>query len=116
MPFGKKRSIGDYISDGFDVVSERVGSFTKNKVGYLLDTIEFRVMGLQDRIIKKFTYSFFFAVSAVFIALGAFYLLKEFFLLSNTISFLIVGFVMFVCGLFIKLSERRFMYYGKKNY
>ncbi|MBS3083787.1 hypothetical protein J4423_03215 [Candidatus Pacearchaeota archaeon] len=108
MVFEKKRGFADYVSDGFNAVSEGVRRFASTKFDTIIDKAEWKLMGLQDRIIKKFMHTLFFGISAVFLSLSAFYLMKEYFNLSNTLSFFTIGILVFLIGIFIKLTERRY--------
>ena len=107
MVFEKKRTFTDYVSQGIDAVSEGVRRFASTKFDLIIDKAEWKLMGLQDRIIKKLVCTLFFGISAVFLALSAFYLMKEYFNLSNTLSFFTIGILLLLIGIFIKLSEKR---------
>ena len=109
MVFGKKK-IGDYLSDGFHAVTERVSHFANSKFDGLIDKIEYKVMRLQDRAMKKISSGLLIVTSIVFLALSLFYFLKEYTGLSNTLSFFIIGILLLIVGVLIKSTERS--YYG----
>ncbi|MEK6894318.1 MAG: hypothetical protein AABX10_02550 [Nanoarchaeota archaeon] len=115
MVFRKKKGIGEYISDGLDVVSAKVGNFASHKFDDLINKIEYKVMNLQDRVLKKLTSGLLLVVSIVFLSLGCFYLLKEFFILSNTVSFFTIGILLFVISLYIKSNDGMYRRGYEKN-
>jgi FtsH-binding integral membrane protein len=72
----------------------------------IADNAELRFMAFHDRLIKKITSLLFFGMAAVFFSLGAFYLLKELFSLSDSISFFIIGIILLLIGIFVKSVNR----------
>ena len=106
MASNKKRSMGDYISEGFEAVSEGVGKFARRKMDNIADNAEDRFMAFQDRMIKKLASVLLFGIAMVFLSLGAFYLLKELYGFSDSISFFIIGILLVIIGIFVKSVNR----------
>jgi|SRR3989344_3542573 len=102
MVFEKKKGFGKYVSDGLEAVSEGVGKFAGDKINRMADNAELRFMAFHDRLIKKITSLLFFGMATVFFSLGAFYLLKELFGFSDSISFFIIGIILLLIGIFVK--------------
>ncbi len=107
MASNKKRSMGDYISEGFEAVSEGVGKFARNKIDRIADNTEDRFMAFQDRMIKRLASILLFGIAIVFLSLGAFYLLKELFSLTDSISFFIIGILLVVIGILVKSLNQK---------
>lgn len=103
-----RKVISDYVYDGLDYLTHRVGNYTSNKFDEFAIKIEHKVMGLQDRMVRKLTSGLLFSTSVVFIALSGFYFLREYVNLSNTTSFFSIGVVLLMVGLIIKSTERRY--------
>ena len=102
MVFKKKRSVGDYIVDGIEAVSDGVGAFARNKIDKIADNAELRFMAFQDRMMRRFINSWFFGVAIIFFSLGAFYSLKELFSFPDSISFFIIGIFLLIIGIVFK--------------
>ncbi len=103
-----RKVISDYFYDGLNYLTHRVGDYTSSKFDEFAMRIEHKVMGLQDRMVKKLTSGLLFTTSMVFITLGCFYFLREYINLSNALSFFTVGIVLLMIGLIIKSTERRY--------
>lgn len=103
-----RKAFSDYLHDGFDSLTHRVSNYTSHKFEEFASQIERRIVGMQDRMMKKFTSGLLFMTSIVFITLGCFYFLREYVNLSNTISFSTMGVILLMIGLIIKSTERRY--------
>ncbi|MGV8142034.1 MAG: hypothetical protein ACP5NS_00160 [Candidatus Pacearchaeota archaeon] len=108
MVFGRRRIL-DYIYEGVENFTEQMGSMAKQKVNSLIHSVEYRVIMLQERMLKKLMYFTILAGAIIFLALGGFYLLKEFFIFSNALAFFVIGIFLLIIAIFIKISERSVM-------
>lgn len=98
------------LSSLFDVVFLSLFSSLNREAEVIFDRLEARTINLQARLIRHLAASAIIAVSMIFIVSAAYFYLVEFQGLSRTSSFLILGIILLMIGLFARKRERRHEY------
>jgi hypothetical protein len=103
----KEYGFMDAVKDGLENISKILLSsiFPQGNTESIIKNVENRIMKMEQRMLKKMWTMFMIGLGLVFLIFSFFFLLIEYFGLSRSLSFLIIGMVIFVAGLLLKVWE-----------
>jgi len=96
----------DKLNNGVSGATERFIDRLHAESEHYANIIEDRILNLQKRVMKSVIYTLTYTATGVLGLLAVFYALKEYALLSNTFSFLIIGVITFIIGLIVSLQVK----------
>lgn len=107
-------SIKSGFSSIFDVMFLSLFSSLNREAEVVFDRLEARTINLQARLLRNLAASAIIAVSMIFIISAGYFYLVEMQGLSRASSFLALGVVLFLIGLFAKRREWRYEHGSEK--
>lgn len=107
-------SLKSGLSGIFDVMLFSLFSSLNREAEMIFDRFETRVISLQARLLRNLAASAIIAVSMIFLISAAYFYLVEMQGLSRTSSFLALGIILFLIGLFAKGREWRYEHGSEK--
>jgi|GEM_PF-5403105 len=100
------RNVIDKIKDRTISASDKAISYVSDRIKVETDAAirkaEDRINKIETKIINNLIGLSLMGASIIFLAISGFYFMREFLLLSNTVSFLIIGLILLTIGIIIK--------------
>ncbi len=103
----KKRGFMDVIKDGLHKISHTISASIVSPITDGAETVmknlDERILRIENRILKKISYSIVLGIGGIFLVFALFFLLIEYLGWSNAAAFFSIGITLFVIGLVLKL-------------
>ena len=88
-----------------DVIKYGLGYISQIVSASIFPPIEDRIIQIEKRMLKKIYSLLIIGFGGVFLIFSLFFYLKDVLIWSNTLTFFVIGIIIFVIGLLLKVNE-----------